>query len=108
MTTSTDTQLKLQIQNRVNRLKNTPKFEITKKIKYAITFQFQILSRNILLINMQEIVHNKGRVNTCPRLVVQRIICNPSLILFSYKHEKKKKEKRKKKNASTCNKSEIK
>ena len=64
MTASTDTQLKLQIQNRVNRLKNTPKFEITKKLKYAITFQFQILSRNILLINMQETVHNKGKVNT--------------------------------------------
>ena len=64
MTTSTDTQLKLQIQNRVNRLKNTPKFEITKKLKYAITFQFQILSRNILLINMQETIHNKGKVNT--------------------------------------------
>ena len=64
MTTSTDTQLKLQIQNRVNRLKNTPKFEITKKIKYAITFQFQILSRNILLINMRETIHNKGKVNT--------------------------------------------
>ena len=64
MTTSTDTQLKLQIQNRVNRLKNTPKFEITKKLKYAITFQFQILSRNIILINMQETIHNKGKVNT--------------------------------------------
>ena len=63
MTASTDTQLKLQIQNRVNRLKNSPKFEITKKLK-LITFQFQILSRNILLINMQETVHNKGKVNT--------------------------------------------
>ena len=64
MIASTDTQLKLQIQNRINRLKNSPKFEITKKLKYAITFQFQILSRNILLINMQETVHNKGKVNT--------------------------------------------
>ena len=64
MIASIDTQLKLQIQNRVNRLKNSPKFEITKKLKYAITFQFQILSRNILLINMQETVHNKGKVNT--------------------------------------------
>ena len=64
MIASTDTQLKLQIQNRVNRLKNSPKFEITKKLKYAITFQFQIVSRNILLINMQETVHNKGKVNT--------------------------------------------
>ena len=63
MTASTDTQLKLQIQNRVNRLKNSLKFEITKKLK-LITFQFQILSRNILLINMQETVHNKGKVNT--------------------------------------------
>ena len=34
------------------------------KLKYAITFQFQIVSRNILLINMQETVHNKGKVNT--------------------------------------------
>ena len=59
----TDTQLKLQIQNRVNRLRITPKFEITKKLKYAITFQFQILSRNILPINMQETVQNKGKVN---------------------------------------------
>ena len=64
MTASTDTQLKLQIQNRVNRVKNTPKFEITKKLKYAITIQFQSLSRNILLINMQETIHNKGKVNT--------------------------------------------
>ena len=64
MTASTDTQLKLQIQNRVNRVKNTPKFEITKKLKYAITLQFQIISRNILLINMQETIHNKGKVNT--------------------------------------------
>ena len=64
MTASTDTQLKLQIQNRVNRVKNTPKFEITKKLKYAITLQFQIISRNILLINMQETKHNKGKVNT--------------------------------------------
>ena len=43
MIASIDTQLKLQIQNRVNRLKNSPKFEITKKLKYAITFQVQIL-----------------------------------------------------------------
>ena len=64
MTASTDTQLKLQIQNRVNKVKNTPKFEITKKLKYAITLQFQIISRNILLINMQETIHNKGKVNT--------------------------------------------
>ena len=63
MTASTDTQLKLQMQNRVNRVKNTPKFEITKKL-YAITLQFQIISRNILLINMQETIHNKGKVNT--------------------------------------------
>ena len=42
-----------------NETKHKTKFEITKKLKYAITFQFQISSRNILPINMQETVHNK-------------------------------------------------
>ena len=43
---------------------------ITKKLKYVITFQFQILSRNILLINMQEIVRGDWQILGCPCLVI--------------------------------------
>ena len=43
-----------------NETKHKTRFEITKKLKYAITFQFQIISRNILPINMQETAQNKG------------------------------------------------
>ena len=39
-----------------NETKHKTRFEITKKLKYAITFQFQIISRNIFPINMQETV----------------------------------------------------